>query len=34
MQQEIKPVLTLHKLPEGFIITSDEEILPNTLITG
>ena len=28
---ESKPVFKLHKLPEGYIVTSDEEILPNTL---
>jgi hypothetical protein len=28
---ESKPVFELHKLPKGFIVTSDEEILPNTL---
>lgn len=27
----MKPTYTLHKLPEGFIVTSNEEILPNTL---
>jgi hypothetical protein len=28
---ESKPVFELHKLSEGYIVTSDEEILPNTL---